>query len=1186
MKRQRKRLSAIILTMVMILSIIPFGVLAKSDKNGELRAGIISDIHYYPQSLIGDAENEDFQNMASSQGKQFVQSEGLVDSALAALTEHAKENGLKYVFIPGDLSKDGEYEAHASVAKKLEQFEKESGVSVFVVNGNHDINNYNACSFASGEKAPARITTPEEFREIYKNLGFDNAYHKYTPKNGKSGMLSYSARLDGGYRLIAIDTAKYSEDATESGKNRNETAGAISPDLTEWILDEIKDAKKKGETPICMTHHSLVPHMELEATILQPFVLDDYMQVIEAFADAGMHYGITGHFHVSDCALHVNDNGEPFYDISTAALGGFPNTFREVTFTTDNDKVSADIQTFDVDCVKNVVVNGKEIPKPYTEYSFAYTYRGGDALSYFNNLADSLITSVFTDIQKAGGLEAYIKLKGVDLEEVFDGLLNGGITVAGIPLFTSQNLMSFLSDLFKQIDENYINDIDGTLKKLNPIVEKLVNHKMSDVPCTKFYDKYGVGDASRPGNLGDLVLSIMAYYLAGDEDISDDAFMKDVLYQMENGDTAERTLNLLIDVLMHDLIQDEILKTLDLNINKLFPQGQLGHITGETLQLVLEVIMCGDNSYMNIIDFVFALGVLPYENIDAILNHFMDEYLTDSQYESIGHTLAVNVDDFCIDENPGIKMDNNVTLVYDGKMPVEATSDNYRKPSTVTVTLGDDASAERNISWYTKYSVDGTDIEIIPYSDNPTFTGKPTKHIKSETEKAKLQYPGVDFGMFGIMKYEFDAVRHKIYLTDLEPGKKYCFRVGDAKRGWWSDVGVIETADNSDKVTFLHMTDMQSQNEKQYETFANTARQAFKLFPDTKFIVSTGDQVDSGSNSNQWKWLFNTASDTMMKTAFMPTAGNHEKSFDYSLDRNFIFPTSPEQDASTGRYYSFDYNNVHVMILNTNNLTKDGALSEDQVNWLRQDASKSDAQWKIVAFHKAVYSNGSHFDDSDVIELREQLGKLMPELGIDVVLQGHDHVYLRTDAMDSNKVVPSETKTVTYQGREYKMKLDPKGSVYVISACAGVKKYTAKPNEETDKLFPRAESIVNADAPVFSAFTIDGSSLYMDAYRVIGDKTERIDSFALSKAPDSEDMTKPEDTTTDEGTTAPVVTAPEESTIPDDTDKTTITSEVSLNETTKREPIVNTGDSTRILAVLLPMAVCAGVAVTVKKKRK
>ena len=83
--------------------------------------------------------------------------------------------------------------------------------------------------------------------------------------------------------------------------------------------------------------------------------------------------------------------------------------------------------------------------------------------------------------------------------------------------------------------------------------------------------------------------------------------------------------------------------------------------------------------------------------------------------------------------------------------------------------------------------------------------------------------------------------------------------------------------------------------------------------------------------------------------------------------------------------------------------------------------------------HKAPYSNGSHFDDDDVIQLRKELSTLMPELGIDVVLQGHDHVYLRTGVMNNNEVVQTKTKTVTYGGRNYTAKLDPTGSIYVIS---------------------------------------------------------------------------------------------------------------------------------------------------------
>lgn len=163
----------------------------------------------------------------------------------------------------------------------------------------------------------------------------------------------------------------------------------------------------------------------------------------------------------------------------------------------------------------------------------------------------------------------------------------------------------------------------------------------------------------------------------------------------------------------------------------------------------------------------------------------------------------------------------------------------------------------------------------------------------------------------------------------------------------------------------------------------------------------------------------------------------------------------------------------------------------------------SNAQWKIVVLHKALYSNGSHYDDKDVKAMRKQLCGLLPDLGIDVVLQGHDHVYLRTDIMDNNKIVKAEEQKISFGGRDYTVKLNPEGTVYVISACAGVKSYQTKDVKDTDKLFPRAEAIYDADNAVFSAITVDGSKLYFDAY-MLDDEADggakRIDSFALSKS--------------------------------------------------------------------------------------
>lgn len=98
--------------------------------------------------------------------------------------------------------------------------------------------------------------------------------------------------------------------------------------------------------------------------------------------------------------------------------------------------------------------------------------------------------------------------------------------------------------------------------------------------------------------------------------------------------------------------------------------------------------------------------------------------------------------------------------------------------------------------------------------------------------------------------------------------------------------------------------------------------------PRGKFFASAGDQVDYTKHFKQWQWFFN-ASENIKNTAIMPAAGNHEKS-GYMLDQNFVLPETVDQDRESGVFYSYDYNNAHFIVLNTNNLSEDKALSDDQ----------------------------------------------------------------------------------------------------------------------------------------------------------------------------------------------------------------------------------------------------------------
>ena len=94
-------------------------------------------------------------------------------------------------------------------------------------------------------------------------------------------------------------------------------------------------------------------------------------------------------------------------------------------------------------------------------------------------------------------------------------------------------------------------------------------------------------------------------------------------------------------------------------------------------------------------------------------------------------------------------------------------------------------------------------------------------------------------------------------------------------------------------------------------------------------------------------------------------------------------------------------------------------------------------------------------------------------------------------------------RTVSHNGTAYTAMVNPDGTVYTIDGCSGVKYYQTKDVSLTDSLFPRAQTIYDATAPVFSAIQIDGENLYFDAYTVKNGNASKIDSFAISKAADT-----------------------------------------------------------------------------------
>ena len=1106
------KITAVIMAFALLFSCLPY--IAFADET-TIHLGVFSDVHIYGDSLKG-GNCDAYKEFTYYSSKEYAENYSLVNNALVGVLENAEKDGADYLLIPGDLTKDGEYEAHVALAQILEKWQADTGIPVFVTNGNHDINNSNACTFANGKEEPARKTTPEEFREIYKNLGFDKADATFTPAGYsadydgiKGGMLSYTADLGDAYKLIVVDTSIYSVD---NGAKETEhlTDGQVGDELLAWAVAQANKATGEGKVPIVMQHHNLVPHMEIEEATFWAFVCYDWERIADTYADAGIHYVFTGHLHASDTSSYINDNGEEITDVLSPTLTGYPNYFRTLDMTTDGTNITLDMVNHDIDEYAPVVSeNGETYAAPF-KYTKSYDITfGNDIGEFLDRILTKLIKGVFADISEAGSIIKYLSYKGIDVQELLTGLIGtDGLAIGDYNILTvSRNAMGLINDIDMQLMDNYVNKPDETMDKLMALVGKLLAFKVSDYPCTLNHELLGTALTGKGCTLGEYATTALLLYYGGDEDVYGRAgyeYIKDALDKFDSGETTQQFFELLIDVLLHDLIEDELLAHVNFNVSSAFPEGTAFWLTGQLVDKIISALLGSDTSILNVVESVLGLPVVPagYNSIEEILNTLLiDKYLTPSQYEAWGATIAWMIKSLVFDENPALRKDNNIVVTYTGTKPVEATSDNFRLPANLVMNLTENEGAGVNISWLTKYSITDTDIELLPYSENPAFTGRATtgEGITASYEETQRSYPGADLGVIDILPLEKDYIKHVVTLTGLTPGEKYSYRVGCAARGWWSETGTITVSSGSDEAfTFINITDPQAQRKSHYERYKSVMGAARGLYPEARFTVSNGDQVDLGTHSRQWNYFF-ASTDAFRALPFMPAAGNHEKK-DFAIKDNFVLPGVPEQDETTGTYYSYDYNGVHFTVLNTNDMDKKSGLSEKQLEWMKDDIRSSDALWKIVVLHKALYANGIYYKDDETEALRNQLSGLLPYLGVDLVLEGHNHVYTRTGVMNANMEVPCTTKDAEYNGQTFNMKIDPKGTVYSIIGSSSVKEYQEVGPDKTNKYFPEAESIVSNDYPMFSAITVDGGNLYYSAYQVINGKAELADSFGITKS--------------------------------------------------------------------------------------
>lgn len=283
----------------------------KTGKN--LTLFVTNDIHYLSKDLTDNGEA--FQAfIKSGDGKQLNYIEEITD----AFISEVKEKKPDILIISGDLTNNGEKKSHEELAKKLKKV-KDSGTLVYVIPGNHDINNPWARSFKGNEQIVTDFITDVDFSKIYGEFGYNEALSR--DKNS----LSYLAAPSEDLWLLMLDTAQYKDN---EALRWPQTSGQISKETFDWIKTCSDLAKQKGAKLVAVMHHSLIDHSPV---IKEGFTLNNSTEALEKFSDYGIPLTLTGHIHIQDISSHAKtgttDNKGLIYDIANGALSVYPQQY-------------------------------------------------------------------------------------------------------------------------------------------------------------------------------------------------------------------------------------------------------------------------------------------------------------------------------------------------------------------------------------------------------------------------------------------------------------------------------------------------------------------------------------------------------------------------------------------------------------------------------------------------------------------------------------------------------------------------------------------------------------------------------------------------------------------------------------------------------------------------------------------
>jgi len=231
------------------------------------------------------------------------QSEAIIDACLAAFLA---EPGCDALLLTGDLTQSGHPLEHQMMIEKLRRVQA-AGKRVIAITASHDYKTI-------GKE------NCHELRSFYTEFGPNDAIALYNEGH------AFVVQLEPGLRLLC---------ANDHSRDR-------PPLWLPWAVEQINRAKEAGERIFGMTHlPSLSPAPAYSLIEPRAVINAGNPETVYALADAGMRFMLTGHSHIHNIAPIVTPEGNPFWDINTSALVGWPGKFRQLEIESDRVHVTS-----------------------------------------------------------------------------------------------------------------------------------------------------------------------------------------------------------------------------------------------------------------------------------------------------------------------------------------------------------------------------------------------------------------------------------------------------------------------------------------------------------------------------------------------------------------------------------------------------------------------------------------------------------------------------------------------------------------------------------------------------------------------------------------------------------------------------------------------------------------------------